>query len=99
MAPRNCELCHMTVRHSETTTSQFMFLQKYGILDTEGRNSNIVGWSRNMTLSFDASFLSCIHDHVDFMKITVFCDVMLCSMVDCYQCFEGTVVSVFRAEQ
>lgn len=96
---KNSELCHMTVHHSETTTSQFVFLQKCGILDTESGNLNIVGWSRNMTLSSDASFLSCIHNNADFMKVNVFCIVMLCSKVDCYQCFEGTVVSIFRAEQ
>lgn len=60
---------------------------------TQSGNSNIVGWSRNMTLSFDAYFLSCIHDHVDFTKINVFCDVMLCSMVDCYLHLQGRTVS------
>jgi hypothetical protein len=35
MAPRNSELCHMTVRHSETTTSLLTFLQKHGIHDTK----------------------------------------------------------------
>lgn len=39
------------------------------------------------------SFFNCIHDHVYFRKIPVFCNVMLCCMVGCYQRSEGTAVS------